>query len=119
KIFGAVSTKELEEAGYKPDVDPAVLTDADISLYKELDGRIRAATLDAPHGHIVFESYNDWLVDQREVRRTKGVWQNGDAPAQFPLGHPLEEVITGHRAARKWKEHLCVKRRYYSDAVVL
>ncbi|MHB1749935.1 MAG: sulfotransferase family protein, partial [Acidithiobacillus sp.] len=48
KIFGAVATKELEEAGYKPDVDPAVLTDADISLYKELDGRIRAATLDAP-----------------------------------------------------------------------
>ena len=27
------------------------------------DGRIRAATMDAPEGHIVYESYNDWLVD--------------------------------------------------------
>jgi len=113
EIFAAVAGKELEEAGYRQDVQPATITEEQIALWRELDGRIRAATLDAPEGHIVYESYNDWLVDQREERRRRGVWQDSDMPKhQFPLGHPHEEMIVGQRAWRYWKEYLCVKRRY-------
>lgn len=119
QIFCAVAGAELDQGGYDIGVEPAVLTEADIALYRELDGRIRAATLDAPHGHVVFESYNDWLADQREARRSRGVWSTSAGPAPFPIGHPFEEVITGYRAPRKWKERLGIKRRYYSDSVVL
>ena len=42
--------------------------------------RVRAAMLTAPEGHIVFESYNDWLLDQREERRKKGIWNHKVVP---------------------------------------
>jgi hypothetical protein len=113
EIFAAVAGKELEEAGYRQDLQPAAITEEQIALWRELDGRIRAATMDAPEGHIVYESYNDWLVDQREERKRRGVWKDSDMPKhQFPLGHPHEEMIVGQRAWRYWKEYLCVKRRY-------
>ena len=88
------------------------------SLFRELDGRIMAATLDAPEGHIVYESYSDWLVDQREERRKKGVWREHDVPREFPLGHPHEEMIMGQRAWRAWKERFCVKRQYTGKAAL-
>ena len=113
EIFAAVAGKELEEAGYKLDVRPATITGEQAALWRELDGRTRAATLDAPEGHIVYESYNDWLVDQREERKRRGLWTEADVPkSQFPIGHPHEEMIMGQRAWRYWKEYLCVKRRY-------
>lgn len=119
EIFAAIAGDELRAQGYAVDVAPAKLSPADIDLYRELDGRTRAATLDAPDGHIVFESYNDWLVDQREDRRRKGIWSAAAAPVRFPIGHPMEEEIAGHRAARKWKERLSIKRQYVSHGVVL
>jgi len=113
EIFAAVAGKELEEAGYKLDVRPATITTEQAALWRELDGRTRAATMDAPDGHIVYESYNDWLIDQREERKRHGLWTDADVPShQFPLGHPHEEMIMGQRAWRYWKEYLCVKRRY-------
>lgn len=113
EIFAAVAGKELEEAGYKLDVRPATITAEQATLWRELDGRTRAATMDAPEGHIVYESYNDWLVDQREERKRSGLWTDADVPKnQFPIGHPHEEMIMGQRASRYWKDYLCVKRRY-------
>jgi len=120
RLFMAVAGEELIDAGYTADVDPLAVSETDAALYRELDGRMRAATLDAPEGHIVYESYNDWLVDQREQRRRQGVWREVDAPKdQFPLGHPHEELIMGQRAWRRWKEHFAVKRRYHAARVVL
>ena len=112
KVFAAVAGKELKEAGYELEVEPDAISKEQEELYRELDGRVRAATLDAPEGHIVYESYNDWLIDQREERKRKGIWKDSDAPKAFPIGHPHEEMIMGQRAWRKWKEHLSVKRRY-------
>jgi len=113
EIFAAVAGKELEEAGYKLDVRAATITGEQAALWRELDGRARAATMDAPEGHIVYESYNDWLVDQREERKRRGLWIDADVPKKpFPVGHPHEEMITGQRAPRYWKDYLCVKRRY-------
>jgi len=59
RIFAAVAGRELEEAGYASEVVPVEISGEEEALYRELDGRIRAATLDAPEGHIVYESYND------------------------------------------------------------
>ena len=107
------------EAGYELDVQPIEISKEEEELFRELDGRIRAATMDAPEGHIVFESYNDWLVDQREERKRKGIWKDSDVPKdQFPIGHPNEELIMGQRAWRRWKEYLCVKRRYVGKAAL-
>lgn len=118
-IFMAAAGKALQDAGYEADCEPAKLTAEEIALFWELDGRIRAATLDAPHGHIVFESYNDWLVDQRDVRLRKGEVLDMPVPAPFPIGHVLEDYLAGLRAMRKWKTYLCIKRQYYSAEVVL
>ncbi len=119
EIFAAVAGKELEEAGYRLDVQPIKITAEQIALWRELDGRVRAATMDAPEGHLVYESYNDWLVDQREERKRRGIWKDSDVPkGQFPIGHPHEEMIVGQRAWRYWKEYLCVKRRYAGKAAL-
>ncbi len=113
RIFAAVAGKELEEAGYELDVKPEMPLPAKIEKYEEWDGRIRAATLDGPEGHIVYESYNDWLMDQREERKKKGLWTDADVPAGvYPLGTPEEELIMGQRAWRKWKTHFSIKRDY-------
>lgn len=118
RIFVAVAGKELEEAGYEIDVEPIPISEEEAALYRELDGRIRAATLDAPEGHIVYESYNDWLIDQREERRRKGIWSEEHAPKHFPIGDPNEELIMGQRAWRRWKEYFCIKRRYVGKAAL-
>lgn len=112
RIFAAVAGKELVEAGYELDVEPAVLSEEDVLKWTDWDGRIRAATLDGPEGHITYESYNDWLIDQREARKKKGLWKNSDNPGKFPCGDPDEELIMGQRAHTKWKRHFCVKRQY-------
>lgn len=119
QIFMAVAGDELREAGYEIDVEPAALTPGDIARFKETDGRVRAALLDAADGHIVFESYNDWLFDKREERRQQGIWTEKDIPTRFPLGDPLEEEIAGYRAHRRWKQYLCIKRQYLASHIVL
>jgi hypothetical protein len=118
RIFAAVAGQEQKAAGYTLDVSPLEISEEEASLFRELDARIRAATLDAPEGHIVYESYNDWLVDQREERRKKGIWRDGDVPREFPLGHPHEEMIMGQRAWRVWKERFSVKRQYTGKAAL-
>jgi hypothetical protein len=112
RIFAWVAGKELKEAGYKLDAEPLPLSDEQVAYYREVDGRFRAAMLTAPEGHIVFESYNDWLIDQREGRRRAGIWRLQNAPHHFPIGHPHEEMIQGLRAWRKWKDYFGVKRQY-------
>lgn len=119
RIFAWVAGRELKASGYEIDVEPLALGDEEIARYLELDGRYRAASLDAPDGHIVYESYNDWLVDQREARRQVGLWSAELAPKHFPLGDSDEELITGQRAWRKWKDYFGIKRRYVSNKVVL
>lgn len=118
RIFTHVVGKELEEAGYEVDVEPLEVSEEEAELYRERDSRIRAATLDGFEGHIVYESYNDWLIDQREVRRQKGIWQESDYPKKFPVGHTHEEMIEGQRAWRKWKDHFSIKRQYTGKAAL-
>ena len=114
RVFAAVAGEQLIEAGYQPDdLPPLSVSAEEEALYREKDGRLRAATLDAPEGHIVYESYNDWLIDQREERRRKGLWSPDTAPSPFPIGDPDEELFMGQRAWRSWKEYFCVKRRYH------
>ncbi|WP_031513565.1 sulfotransferase family protein [Desulfofalx alkaliphila] len=120
RIFAAVAGKELEEAGYKNDVEPIEITPEMEAHWREYDGRVRAALLDSPEGHIVFESYRDWLVDQREKRKQQGIWSDADIPEDcFPIGHPHEELIVGFRAWKKWKDHFSIKRKYTTTGIVL
>jgi hypothetical protein len=116
RIFAWVAGRELEEAGYAVEAEPLPLSEAQMAFYREVDGRFRAAMLTAPEGHVVFESYNDWLVDRREERRRAGLWRPEDTPRHFPIGHPSEEMIQGLRAPRKWKDCFCVKRQYGGNA---
>src|SRR5207302_3811060 len=39
EIFAAVAGRELAEAGYAPDVRPAKITEEQVALWRELDGR--------------------------------------------------------------------------------
>ena len=112
QIYAAVAGETHREAGYELDVEPIELSEAEKALWWEWDGRSRAVRLDAPGGHIVFESYRDWLVEQRLVRKQKGIWSDKDITNEFPAGHPDEEVIVGFRAWKKWKEHFSIKRQY-------
>lgn len=112
RIYAAVAGKTHKEAGYDLDVEPAELSVQETALLWEWDGRYRAARLDGPGGHILFESYRDWLVEQRQVRKQKGIWSDKDATREFPAGHPDEEIIVGNRAWKKWKEHFSIKRQY-------
>lgn len=113
RIFAAVAGETQKALGYKLPVEPIEISEADRKLYIEWDGRYRAARLDGPGGHIVFESYRDWLVEQRELRRQKGLWNEKNAPKEFPIGHPDEEAIVGYRAWKRWKEHFSIKRQYH------
>ncbi|MBD1835279.1 sulfotransferase [Cyanobacteria bacterium FACHB-472] len=119
QIFAAVAGEELTALGYDVEVEPLQLTQKQKDLYIELDARIRAATLDAPEGHIVYESYNDWLCDRREERKKKGIWAEPQSVPLFSQGQFYEELITGQRAWKKWKGYLGVKRQYVSNDVVL
>lgn len=111
RIYAAVAGKAHLEAGYTLDVDPLIVTDEEATKYVDWDGRIRAATLDGPEGHIVYESYNDWLIDQRLERKRQGLWTD-DSPKPFPIGESYEELVMGQRAWTEWKKHLCIKRQY-------
>jgi hypothetical protein len=118
-VFTHVAGAALRAEGYEANVPPAAVSPDEAALYLELDGRIRASTLDAPEGHIVFESYNDWLIDQRAERRRRGVWTDAPPPRFAPLLDWDEEFLAGQRAPRRWKDHLAVKRRHQADALVL
>jgi hypothetical protein len=119
QIFAWVAGDVMRELGYDNLAEPLALTEAQISLHDEMDGRYRAATLDAPAGWIVLESYNDWLIDQREARRRTGLWTKVPDPVPFPIGHKHEEYFSGMRAQRHWKEHFCVKREYSQAKAIL
>jgi len=112
RIYAQVAGKTHIEAGYPLDVEPLVVAEEDARLYREIDGRIRAALLDGPGGRIAWESYNDWLADQREERRKRGVWRDEGNSKLFPAGHVHEGHIVGERAPRMWKAHFGIKRRY-------
>jgi hypothetical protein len=112
-LFAGVAGGLLREQGYGVDVEPIFLDDAEAARELELDGRIRAATLDAADGHIVYESYNDWLADQREARRRQGLW-SGSATVDWS-----DELVSGQRAPRLWKDHFAIKRRYGGEGKVL
>ena len=107
-VAGSVHVKE----GYDLEIDPIEISDSDASRYLDLDACFRAATLAAPGGRIVLESYHDWVVDQREERRKKGIWSESDLPSNGLHADPFEEHITGLRASRAWKERLAIKRQY-------
>jgi hypothetical protein len=118
-IMSGVAGDMMRDLGYEDLAEPIQLSEAQIELGKEMDGRLRAATLDAPHGWITFESYGDWLIDQREVRRNAGIWSEHPNPAPFPIGHEYEEYYSGMRAMRQWKQHLAVKRNFSASRSVL
>jgi hypothetical protein len=121
-VFAHVAGAALSKASYEVAVPALAVSTKDAALYLELDARIRAATLDAPEGHVVYESYNDWLQDQREERRRRGLWSAASSPP-FGTEEPLfdwdEELIAGQRAPRKWKDYFAVKRRYHGTDLVL
>lgn len=111
-VYATLAGNTHRRYGYDLDVRPLEISDQELALMKEWDGRIRCSRLDGPGGHILFESYRDWLVDQRETRRKQGIWCDEDDPKEFPVGHPDEEIIVGYRAWLEWKKHFCIKRRY-------
>jgi hypothetical protein len=119
QIMAWVAGDSLRELGYGDILEPLALNPEMVAYYEELDGRYRAATLEAPGGWIVMESYNDWLVEQREARRHAGLWHTIPDPAPFPIGHEYEEYFSGMRALRKWKQHLAIKRDYSASKSIL
>jgi hypothetical protein len=119
RIMSWVAGDSLRELGYGDILEPLELTPQQVAFYVELDGRYRAATLDAPGGWIVFESYNDGLAERREARRRAGIWSEVPDPAPFPVGHKHEEMLTGMRAARRWKDHFSIKPDFSSSKRVL
>jgi hypothetical protein len=112
RIYAALAGETHREAGYDLDVEPLAISEQDRALWLEWDGRYRAARLDGPGGHLVFESYRDWLVEQRQIRKQKGIWSDAATEPEFPIGHPDEEIIVGFRAWQKWKQHFSIKRQY-------
>ncbi|MBT8416739.1 MAG: sulfotransferase [Silicimonas sp.] len=119
RITAWVAGDSLRALGYDEVLEPLELTPDAVAFNEEMDGRYRAATLEAPGGWIVMESYNDWLLDQREARRQAGIWSAIPDPAPFPLGSKYEETLTGMRAHRKWKQHFAIKRDYAATKSVL
>ncbi len=115
-IFETVAGDELRRAGYVSTVAPVSLSTSEEALFDEHDQRIRAATLDAPEGHVVYESYNDWLIEQREARRRRGVWTRTPNTAAFDWD---AEFISGQRAPLFWKNYFGVKRRFSAEGIVL
>ena len=119
RIMTWVAGDLMRELGYADLTEPLELSAEQVSLAVEMDGRFRAATLDAPHGWITYESYGDWLIDQRKTRRENGIWTAHPEPPPFPIGHQCEEYFAGMRAMQKWKMHLAVKRDYSQSKSVL
>jgi len=119
RIMSWVAGDSLRAYGYDNILEPLALSPEQVSLYDELDGRYRAATLDAPGGWIVMESYNDWLQEQRLARRQAGLWSELPEPAPFPIGHRHQEYLSGMRASSRWKSHFSIKREYSRAKAVL
>jgi len=115
EAFAGVAGDELRAAGYEVDVEGLTLPPEEVALYDEWDERIRAAALDGPQGHIVYESYNDWLADQREERRRRGVWQ----PAEGEVFDWDAQFLSGQRAPDAWKRRFAIKRQYEAEELVL
>ncbi len=115
-VYAAIAGTELRAAGYTDVAEPAAITKEDAALWDEHDQRIRAATLDAPEGHVVYESYNDWLIEQREARRRAGIWTATPDDAVFDW---QAEFISGQRAPLFWKNYFSIKRRYTAEGLVL
>lgn len=119
RIMSWVAGETLRDLGYDDILEPLELSPDLVAYNEELDGRYRAATLEAPGGWIVMESYNDWVMEQREARRRTGIWSAVPDPAPFPIGHQFEEYFSGMRAMRKWKQHFAIKRDYAQSKAVL
>jgi hypothetical protein len=119
RIMAWAAGDALRQYGYDDIAEPLELTPEQVAFLDEMDGRGRAASLDAPGGWIVMESYNDWLVEQREARHAAGLWSRVPDPAPFPIGHAQEEYLTGMRAMRRWKVHFSIKREYSRTKAVL
>lgn len=119
RLMASLAGETLESYGYDDILEPLELSAEQVAYFEEMDGRNRAASLDAPGGWIVFESYNDWLMDQREVRRQAGLWNEIPNPAPFPIGHKHEEYFSGMRAIRKWKDHFSIKREFSRTNAIL
>ena len=103
RIFAAI-------AGYELDYEPEELSEEALENFREQNGRMRAALLHA-RGHMR-DSYIEWLVDQREIRKRQGIWTDADVPDEFPIGDPDEDTIMGRGAPRKWKTEFGIPRRY-------
>lgn len=116
EVFAGIAGPELERAGYSSTVEPLQLSAAELQLYEQWDQRVRAATLDAPEGHIVYESRNDWLADQRDLRRELGIWT---ASAEQPEFDWQAQFLSGQRAPLQWKRRFGIPRRYESEELVL
>lgn len=113
RIIAGIAGREMQIEGYAVDVEPLILDAQEAAYQEELDGRYRAAMLDGPLGRQhVWESYNDWLAGQREARRKRGIWNESAMPEHSVVGHPHEDLMTGVRAPRKWKEHFSFKPRF-------
>lgn len=113
EVFEGIAGRELVAAGYEITGRSVTLPASEAALLDELDQRIRAATLDAPGGHIVYESYNDWLTSRREQRRKEGVWSgetDGSWSAQF---------LSGQRAPLAWKQRFAIPRQFEGKELVL
>jgi hypothetical protein len=119
KIMSWVAGDMLHELGYENIPEPLELNAEQTELAFEMDGRYRAAELDSPGGWIVFESYNDGLVDARKARRQAGVWSKLPNPVPFPIGHVYEEYYSGLRASRKWKDYFNIKRDASGEKTLL
>jgi Sulfotransferase family len=105
-VFMGVADVTLRQHGYEVKERPILLDEAAVARELELDGRIRAATLDGPGGHIEYESYNDWLIEQREQRRLQGIW-SGSSEMTWE-----DELRSGQRAPRRWKRHFGIRPRF-------
>jgi hypothetical protein len=119
RIMSWVAGGLMRELGYDSIEEPLELTEDQVALMEEMDGRLRAATLDAPHGWIVYESYGDWLIDRRQARHQAGIWTDVPKPPPFPIGHKHEEYFSGMRAQRRWKEHFNIQRDQSKTKAVL
>jgi len=104
EIFAGVAGKALEENGYAVDVEPRLLDEEEKVILREKDEIIRAALMIASGQHLRKASYSDWLVEQREARRQRGLWKESDASEEFPIGFPNEDFITGLHASRRMRE---------------
>jgi len=113
RIVVGIVGKAMAAEGYAPDVEPLVLDAQEAAYQEELDGRYRAAMLDGPLGRQhIWESYNGWLASEREARRQRGLWSEADAAKSRLAGHHHEDLMTGVRAPKKWKERFGFKPRF-------